>query len=117
MLGDNADEALDRAKYDAVDHDGAMLLAVGSDILKLESLGQLHIQLNGAALPRSSQAVLKMEVKLRAVERAVALVDNIALAHLGDGFLEGVLRKLPVLLVAHMIVGHGAQLDLVGQAE
>ena len=94
-----------------------MLLAVGSDILKLKSLGQLHIQLNGTALPGSSQAVLKMEVKLRAVERAVALVDNIALAHLGDCFLEGVLCKFPIFLVAHVIVRHGAQLDLVGQAE
>ena len=58
-----------------------------------------------------------MEVQLRAVERAVALVDNVALAHLGDGFLQRLLRELPILLVAHMIVGHGGQLYLIGQAE
>ena len=58
-----------------------------------------------------------MEVELRAVECAVALVDDILLAHLGDGFLECVLRKLPVGLVAHMVVGHGGKLYLIRQTE
>ena len=58
-----------------------------------------------------------MEVELRTVKRAVALVDDILLAHLSDGFLEGVLRKLPVGLVAHVVVGHGGKLDLIRQAE
>ena len=98
-------------------HNGAVLFAVCAHILELEALGKLHIELDGAALPCASQRVLKVEVELRAVEGSVALVDDIALAHLGDGFLKGVLGKLPVGLVAHVILGHGGKLDLVWQAE
>ena len=93
MLGDDADEALDGAEHNAVDHDGAVLLAVRAGVLKLEALGQLHVELDGAALPGTAEGVLKMEVQLRAVECAVALIDNVALAHLGDGFLQRLLRS------------------------
>ena len=117
MLGDNADKAFDRAEYNAVNHDGAMLFTVCSHILKLETLGKLHIELNSAALPGTAEGVLKVEVEFRTVECAVALVYDILLAHLGDGFLEGVLGKLPVSLVAHMVVGHGGKLYLIGQSE
>ena len=80
MLGDNADEALDGAEDNAVDHNRTVLLAVCAGVLKLETLGQLHIQLDGAALPGTADGVRQMEVQLRAVERAVALVDDVVLA-------------------------------------
>ena len=54
-----------------------------------------------------------MEVQLRAVERAVTGVDDEVLAHLGDGRLQRILSELPVLLVAHVVLGHGGQLDLI----
>ena len=58
-----------------------------------------------------------MEVQLRAVERAVTGVDDEVLAHLGDGRLQRILSELPVLLVAHVVLGHGGQLNLIRQAE
>ena len=80
-------------RHDAVNHDRAMLLAVRAGVLELEALGQLHIELNGAALPGTADGVCQMEVELRAVERAVALVDNVVLADLGDGLGEGLLQR------------------------
>ena len=58
-----------------------------------------------------------MEVELRTVERAVALVDDEVLAHLGDRFLQDVLVALPLLDAADVAFGHGGQLDRVVQTE
>ena len=107
VLGEDADEALDRAEDNAVNHDRAMLLAVRTGVFKLEALGQLHIELDGAALPCSAERIGQMEVELRSVECAVALVDNKVLAHLGDRRLEGLRCEIPVFFVAHVILGHG----------
>ena len=117
VLGDNADEALDRTENNAVNHDRAMLLAVRTGVFKLEALGQLHIELDGAALPCSAERIGQMEVELRSVECAVALVDDKVLAHLGDRRFESLGREIPVFLVAHVILGHGRDFDLIGQTE
>ena len=55
----------------AVDHNRTVLLAVCAGVLKLETLRQLHIQLDGATLPGTADGVCQMEVQLRTVERAV----------------------------------------------
>ena len=100
-----------------MNHDGAVLLPVLAGIFQLKALRHLEVQLNGAALPRPSQGVRQMEVQLRAIEGSIAGVDDERLPHLSDGGLEGVLRKLPVLLVAHVVLRHGGELNLVGQAK
>ena len=117
VLGDNADEALDGAQQRTVDHNGAVPLAVLADVLQLKAFGHLEVQLDGAALPGAAQRISQMEVQLRAVERAVTGVDDEVLAHLGDGRLQRILGEPPVLLVAHVVVGHSGQLDLIRQAE
>ena len=75
------------------------------------------VQLDGAALPGTAQAVRDVEVQLGAVEGAVALVDDEGLAHVRDGFLQDVLVVLPLLHGADMVLGHGGELDLVLEAE
>ena len=74
-------------RHHAVDHNRAALRAVRAGVLQLKALGKLHVELDRAALPGTAEAVGQMEVQLRAVERAVALVDDVALAHLGHGAL------------------------------
>ena len=117
VLGDNADEALDRAEHHAVDHDRTMLLTVRADILQFKALRQLGVELDRATLPSAAERIGQMEVQLRAIERAVALVDYIVLAHLSDGFLEDILIVLPLLHRTDVILRHGGQFDLVAQAE
>ena len=58
-----------------------------------------------------------MEVKLGAVKGAVALVYDVALAHMLYSLLEGIGGKIPGFLIADMILRHGANFDLIGQAE
>ena len=100
-----------------MDHDRAVLFAVRAGVLQLKALGKLHVELDRAALPGTAEAVGQMEIELRAVERAVALVDDVALAHLGHGGLERFGGEIPVLHIAHVILGHRGDLDLVAQAE
>ena len=71
-----------------MDHDGAVLLVVRAHVLQLEALGELGVELDGAALPGAAQGVGQVEVQLGAVEGAVALVDHVGLAHLGDGLFQ-----------------------------
>ena len=117
VLGDDADEALDRAEHDAVDHDRAVALAVRADVFEVKALGHLHVELDRAALPGTAERVGQMEVELRAVERAVALVDGVILAHIGDGVLERFGREVPGLLLADVVLRHCGNLDLILQAE
>ena len=59
-----------------------------------------------------------MEVELRAVERAVALVDDIVLADLSDRLCEGLRSaNCQSSSLAHVVLRHGGQLDLIGQTE
>ena len=100
-----------------MDHHGHVLAAVAGGILQIKAAGQLIVQLNGAALPGTAQRVLNVEVQLGAVERAVAGVHHILLADGGNGVGQSVLCLLPVLPGADVVLGHGGQFDLVGQAK
>lgn len=117
VLGEDADEALDRAEAHTVNHDRTVLLAVRADILEIKALGHLHIELDRAALPGTAEAVLQMEVDLRTVERAVALVDDIGLAELVERGDETVGRDRPLLIRADVILRHSGQLHVVLEAK
>ena len=82
------------SKSKLVDHHGAMLLPVRTGVLQLEALGQLAVQLDGAALPGPAQAVFDMEVQLGSVESAVPFIDDEGLAHGGDGVLQDMKKVL-----------------------
>ena len=100
-----------------MNHHGPVLLAVLAGVLQLEALGELAVQLDGAALPGAAQGVGQVEVQLGSVEGAVTLVDDKLLAHGGDGGFQDVLIALPLLHGADVVLGHGGQLDGVAQAE
>ncbi len=117
LLDEHADEALEGAKAGAVNHDWALLGAVGVGVLELKALGQLEVELDGAALPGTAQAVLQVEVDLGAVEGAVAGVERVVDAHGFQGFLEALLGGGPVLVGAHRVLGTGGQLHPVGEAK
>ena len=95
MLGKDTDKALDGAEHDTVDHYRTVALIVCADVGEVKSLGQVHIKLDGTALPCSAEAIAYMEVDLRAVERAVAFIDDIGLAYLVKRALQSVGSKLP----------------------
>ena len=106
-----------RAKAHAMDHDRTLTASVLGDILQAEVERHLEVQLNRAALPGASEAVAQMEVNLRAVERAVALVDDIRHLQLLQRLNQAVGRCLPVLVAAHAVLRTGGQLDEILKSE
>ena len=56
-----------RPERGAVNHDRALLAAVGVCVLQLEALGQVVVYLDGSQLPPASNGILYHEVQLRAV--------------------------------------------------
>ena len=119
VFDEDADEALHRAEDGAVQHDGLLVAAVLGDVLEVEVLRQLEVELQGADLPLAAERVLHLEVDLRAVEGAVALVDFvIAFAVLAvEDLLELFFRNIPRLDVAHKVVGARRKLRLAAHAE
>ncbi len=116
VLDQNTDEALDGAEAHAMQHMGRFLVPSCVRVLQVKVERHLEVELDGAALPCTTERVLQMEVDLRAVERAVALVDLVVLAQLLESGARVFSRKLPVL-VRPMDPRAGGELDLVVQAE
>lgn len=58
-----------------MDHDGVVLGVVVPVEVELETLRQLEVQLDGSALVRALQSIEKLDVDLRAIERAVLWVE------------------------------------------
>src|ERR671919_993656 len=98
VLGQNADEALERAQNGAMDHHRALGLAVGVDVLELEPLGLLEVDLDRRVLPAASQRVLDVHVDLGTIERAVAGVQLEGQAIGAQRILQPALRDLPLLV-------------------
>ncbi len=98
-------------------HYGALFAAVLIHIGQAEIQRHLEIQLDGAALPGAAEGILKMEVYLRAVEGAVALVYGVIKPQLLQSVLKAVCSGLPVLIAAHAVGGAGGKLYGVFEAE
>lgn len=77
VLGDDADESLNRTEDDAVEHDRHDLLAVLVDVVAVESLWEVDIKLDGSALPGSAHAVFEFEVELWTIESAIFWINGV----------------------------------------
>ena len=74
---EDPDEPLVRAEQRAVEHDHPVVGVVGAGVGQVEALGEVEVHLDGPELPRAAERVLEVQVDLRAVERAVTLVDDV----------------------------------------
>lgn len=117
VLNQNTDEALDRAKAHAVQHDGALLGAVGVHVLQVKVERHLEVELHGTALPGATERVLQVEVDLGTVEGAVALVDLVVHVQLLQSGAQTLLGARPVLVGAHGVLGAGGKLYVVLKAK
>src|SRR5699024_7563020 len=82
LLDQDTDEPLDAAEGNTVQHDGTMLFAVSTHVGDVEALGHLEVYLDGTALPGTADAVMQVEVDLRAIEGTVALIDLVGRSRL-----------------------------------
>ena len=117
VLNQNTDEALDGAKAHAMQHDGALLGAVGVHVLQVKVERHLEVELDGAALPGTAERVLQVEVDLGAIEGAVALVDLVVHAQLLQSGAQALLGASPVLVRTHGVLGAGGKLNVVLKAK
>ena len=76
VLDQERDEPLEAAEDRPVDHHRPVLGVVGADVLQVEPLRHLVVELDRRALPLAADRVGDVEVDLRPVERAVALVER-----------------------------------------
>ena len=74
VLDQDAEEAFQRAEERAVDHVRLMQRAVRADVRDAEAFRQVEVELDRGGLPFAADRVLDLQVDLRAVERAAALV-------------------------------------------
>ena len=100
-----------------MDHDRAVFLSVLARVFEFETLRHLEIQLNGAALPRSADGIFQMEIDLRAVERAVALVDDKGKIHVFQRVGERLRGLVPVFFRTHTVRGTGGQFHMIFKAD
>ena len=117
VLNQNTNEALDGAKAHAVQHDGALLGAVGVHVLQVKVERHLEVELHGTALPGTAERVLQVEVDLGAVEGAVTLVDLVVHAQLLQSGAQALLGARPVLVRTHGVLGAGGKLNVVLKAK
>ena len=76
-------------------HNRLMFFAVFADVRNVKALRQVHIHLNGSALPFAADGVAQNKFQLRTVERAFAFVDFIFVAVVFQSIGQGFLRNVP----------------------
>ena len=101
MLDQHGHEAFVRAVNRTVNHDRPMGVAVLADVLELEPLGLLKIQLRRVELPGSPERVLDVDVDLRTVERALAVLDLVRQFVLLESRLEVRFGTFPYRRIAN----------------
>ena len=96
---------------------GPVVGVVGARVGELEALGHHVVELDGAELPRAADRVGHVQVDLRAVEGAVALVEVVLDAALVERALQRRLGAVPHLLGADPLRGPGGELQPRLEAE
>src|SRR5712692_5209867 len=118
MLDEAADESLEAAEEDAMDHHRALALAALVHERDVEALRQVQVDLDRGALPLAADRVLHLDVDLRRVEDAAALVDLVGdLAH-AERLAQRALGLVPHLVGAEPLLRPRREIDdRIGVAE
>src|SRR5690242_8109710 len=117
MLGEDADEALERAEDRAVDHDRTLGLAVRVDVLERKPVRLLEVDLDRRDLPSPAERVLDIDVDLRAIEGAVARIELEGQPVRAQRVLEPALGNLPLLVRAERFLRPRRELEERFEAE
>ena len=117
VLDQDPDEALERAEERAVDHVRRVLLVVGAHVGEPEAGRHLRVELDRAHLPRAAEHVGHVQVDLRAVEGAVALVDRVRDPAPLERGAQRALGEVPLLVGAELVLGPRGELEARLDAE
>lgn len=83
----------------------------------VELLRHEHIQLDRATLPGTANGITQMEINLRAIECAIAFIDDILQATMLQGITQCIRRLFPDLVRAHGIIRTRGKLCRIGKTE
>ena len=100
-----------------MEHDRHDLIAVLVNVVAVESLWEVDIKLDGAALPGSAHAVLEFEVEFWTIESTVFWIDGVFVSARFASGGKGGFALLPEFLGADMVIRHCRKDDLVGKSE
>src|SRR6266702_4076312 len=117
VLGQDGDEALERAVDGAVDDDRPVLLVVVADVGEVEALRGGVVELDGAQLPGPAWRGGHREVDLGPVEGAVPGVQGVGQVEALQRLLERALGPVPERVVAEALRRPGREAGREGQAE
>ncbi len=105
VLDQDPNEPLDRSEQRTVDHHGSLPVPVLVNVLDPEPVGSLEVDLDRGELPVAADRVADIDVDLRPVEGAVALVDRVLEPGPVERLRYGLLGLLPLLVGADGLVG------------
>ena len=100
-----------------MNHNRPVAFAVRSDIFCLKAHRKLEVQLNGSALPGSSERIRQMEINLRSVERAVPFIYRIIQLQFIQRLSQSVRCHFPVLIASDAVLGPGGQLHMITESK
>src|SRR5690606_23173778 len=101
----------------AVDDHRAVLRVILAYVREIEELGVLIVELDGAELPAAADRVLDVEVDLRTVERAVALLQLVVESDRLERIAQYRLRTVPEGVIAYALLRARRELHAVAQTE
>src|SRR5579862_2741642 len=110
VLGEDADETLERAEQRAVHDDRGVLPVVGAHVREPEALRHLVVELDRPHLPRAAERVGHVQVDLRSVEGALPGRDDVLHAVALQRQLERRLGAVPLLVGAEALLRPGREL-------
>ena len=87
-----------------MDHDGPLLRVLLVDVREVEPLGEVEVELHGGALPLAADGVEDLDVNLRPVKGAAALVNLVVPTLLRQRILQRALGLVPDLRPAHRLL-------------
>ena len=87
-----------------MNHDGAVLLVVGSGVFKSETLRQVVIHLDCSKLPATSDGVFHHEVEFRSIECSLTKFGAGVKSFFGASFNDSLLSLCPVLIASHIFI-------------
>ena len=117
MFDQHADEALDAAQDDPVQHDRPVLLAVFAHVRQVEPVRQGEIALDRGALPLPTDGVLQLHVDLGTVKGAVTLVNIVFQTLVVQGLDQGIGGRFPVRVAADAFFRPRGQFDGIFEAQ
>src|SRR5262245_18515928 len=115
MLAEHADEALEAAEDRPVNDDRIVFGVIGANVFQTESLRELVIELDCGALPLAADGSGDIEIDLRSVEGAIALIHRVWPPRALERAAELRLRVVPGLDLSEKLRRTRRQLHLVGE--